>query len=85
MDDCIFETDEFEFDAQDFHYTIQVMLHNYLDPALKDGQTGIHLDIHPRPYPERQFRKEEYKGIYFENPLPEILNFCPSGSSRQPW
>merc|ERR1719204_13100 len=85
MRDCIFQTDEYEFDAQDFHYAIQVMLHDYLDPALKDGEIGVHLDIHPRPYPERPFRKEEYKGIYFENPLPEVLNFCPTGSSRQPW
>jgi len=74
--DCDFNFKEFTFDAQDFEYRVQVLPHDYLDPALKDGETGIHLDIYPRPFDS--FRKDEYSGLYFYNPNPHALGRCPS-------
>jgi len=74
---------EFQFDAQDFRYYVQVVRHDYADPGLKEGDLGFHLDIYPKPY-ERGFQKHKkhYKGLYFENPLPEVLPYCPGGSPR---
>jgi len=75
-EDCDFNFKEFTFDAQDFEYRVQVLPHDYLDPALKDGEAGVHLDIYPRPF--NSFRKEEYSGLYFHNPNPHALGRCPS-------
>jgi hypothetical protein len=74
---------EFQFDAQDFRYYVQVVRHDYADPGLKEGELGFHLDIYPKPY-HRGFNKHKkhYKGLYFENPLPEVLPYCPGGSPR---
>merc|ERR1719464_717271 len=68
---------EYAFDAQQFRYIIQVLPHDYLDPALKEGEHGVHLDIFPRPYSGFRERKHEYSGLYFSNPLPEQLEYCP--------
>jgi len=74
---------ELEFDAQDFRYYVQVVRHDYADAGLKEGDLGFHLDIYPKPY-QRGFQKHKkhYKGLYFENPLPEVLPYCPGGSPR---
>jgi len=74
---------EFEFDAQDFRYYVQVVRHDYADRGLKEGDLGFHLDIYPKPY-QRGFQKHKkhYRGLYFENPLPEVLPYCPGGSPR---
>jgi len=74
---------EFQFDAQDFRYYVQVVRHDYADAGLKEGELGFHLDIYPKPY-HRGFNKHKkhYKGLYFENPLPEVLPYCPGGSPR---
>jgi len=73
---------EFTFDAQQFRFVVQVLPHNYLDPALKAGEEGVHLDIFPRPYQGFTEQKHVYEGLYFSNPLPEILEYCPGGSQR---
>merc|ERR1719204_2501862 len=74
--ECEFILPQFGFDVQLFKYTVQILSHDYLDPALKDGETGVHLDIYPRPF--NSFRKEEYSGLYFYNPNPHVLGRCPS-------
>jgi len=79
---CPFTYEEFKFDAQQFQYTIQVLSHNYLDPALKDGESGIHLDIFPKPYDSFRYFRDGYTGLYFENPLPEQLEYCRGGSDQ---
>jgi len=66
---CTFFYKEFKFDAQDFEYVIQIHPHDYLDPALQEGESGFHLDIYPRPFDS--FEKNQYSGLYFHNPLPE--------------
>ena len=78
------------------------MSHDYLDAALKPGQTGVHLvhilvivltilfltqifaieDIYPKPYKTFSAIRDEYSGLYFENPLPEELEYCPGGSQH---
>jgi len=73
---------EYTFDAQQFKYIVQTLPHDYHDPALKEGEQGIHLDIFPRPYEGFQQHKGEYNGLYFANPLPQQLEFCPDGSQR---
>jgi len=73
---------EFEWDTQDFRYYAQILRHDYLDPALKEGELGYHLDVQPRPFASFQKRKKEYKGLFFENPLPDELEFCEGGSPR---
>jgi hypothetical protein len=82
--ECEFYHPHHEFDAQVFKYTVQVLHHDYLDPALKSGERGIHLDIYPEVYQSRMeaFAPEEYEGIYFDNPLPEELHHCPTNSRR---
>jgi len=77
-DDCQGEYIVTRFDAQDFAYLVQSGLrHNYLDPALKKGEYGTHMDIYPEPYNERfEARRQEYTGLYFHNPLPEELPTC---------
>lgn len=79
--ECDFSHPQTEFDAQVFRYYVQIQFHDYLDPALEYGQRGMHLDIFPVLYTKHKaaFRtqKSEYTGIYFENPLPEELDYCP--------
>jgi len=67
--ECTFFYKEFKFDAQDFEYVVQIHPHDYLDPALQEGEAGVHLDIYPRPFDS--FKKNQYSGLYFHNPLPE--------------
>jgi len=67
-DDCFFFYQEYKFDAQDFEYVVQLQPHDYLDPGLKEGEVGVHLDIFPRPFDD--FDKHAYRGLYFDNPLP---------------
>lgn len=83
MKDCIDEYKEFRFDAQDFSYTVHLLRHDYLDAALKKGEYGYHLDIYPQPYRSFAERKPKYTGLYFENPLPEELEYCAGGSPRE--
>jgi len=80
--DCIGEYTEFEFDAQDFRYFVQTLRHDYNDAALKFGEWGYHLDIYPRAYDGYVQNRRDYSGLYFENPLPEELEYCPDGSRR---
>jgi len=76
---------QYAFDAQIFRYTVQIMFHDYLDPALKEGERGIHLDIYPVVYKKRleQFVPDDCEGIYFDNPYPEELPYCPAESERR--
>jgi len=84
--DCQLMYKEFKFDAQNFEYTVQVLVHDYLDPALREGEFGKHLDIFPKPYEAFLSRKDGYSGLYFENPLPEELSYCEGGSpQRKDW
>jgi len=78
---CHFFFNEYRFDAQHFQYVVHVQSHNYLDPALKPGESGVHLDIFPRAY--LGFNPQhEYSGLYFTNPLPQDLKYCPVDSPR---
>jgi len=83
--ECEFSFHEYRFDAQIFMYGVQILFHDYLDPALQKGQRGVHLDIYPRLYEKRQqtFNAEEWDGIYFDNPLPQELAYCPGNSPRR--
>jgi len=75
-DKCTFFYKEIAFDAQEFEFVIQILPHLYEDPSLADGETGIHLDIYPNPYPG--FNYKEYDGLYFNNPIPETSGTCPA-------
>lgn len=81
--DCSGTYKEFVFDAQNFRYIVQPLLHDYLDPALKEGEVGHHLDIYPHPYNSFHAKKEGYTGLYFENPLPNETRYCAGGAARQ--
>jgi hypothetical protein len=83
--ECEFSFHEYRFDAQIFMYGVQILFHDYLDPALQKGQRGVHLDIYPRLYEKRKqtFNAEEWDGIYFVNPLPQELAYCPGNSPRR--
>merc|ERR1719210_588579 len=75
---------EWVFDAQEFRYTVHLLRHNYKDAGIPEGDLGYHLDIYPKPY-KRFFEDghfESYSGLFFENPLPEELEYCPGGSQR---
>jgi hypothetical protein len=72
-----------EFDAQNFRYAVHLLRHNYQDDGLLEGELGYHLDIYPRPYKSFESTREEYTGLYFENPLPEELEYCPGGSQAR--
>jgi len=80
-DDCIGEYMNVSFDAQDLYFDVHVgMRHDYAeDPALKNGELGFHMDIHPQPYVKRfTARLNDYTGLYFHNPLPQELPTCES-------
>jgi len=83
--ECEWNFKQYAFDAQIFRYTVQIMFHDYLDAALKEGERGIHLDIYPKVYEKRllEFHPSEYNGIYFDNPHPDQLHFCPVDSPRR--
>jgi len=72
--ECNFFYREYVFDAQQFEYVVQIQPHSYDDPSLKEGESGIHLDIYPHPYDG--FRSEAYDGVYFENPIPNESGQC---------
>jgi len=80
--ECHFSFEEFRFDAQHFEYTLQIKYHDYLDQGLTEGESGIHLDIFPKPYGSFSENKALYTGIYFENPFPDELQYCPGGSRQ---
>lgn len=80
--ECPFEFKEFKFDAQNFEYVVQTLAHDYFDPALKPGQMGVHLDIFVKPYRAFAQNKAQYTGLYFDNPLPEELEYCQGGSRQ---
>jgi len=71
-----------EFDAQSFRYAVHLLRHDYLDDGLPEGELGYHLDIYPKPYNSFESMKNEYTGLYFENPLPDELEYCPGGSEH---
>jgi len=73
-EECFMFFKEFAFDAQELEYIVQILGHDYLDPALKDGEHGVHLDIYPRPFPG--FQESGYKGLYFQNPIPFESGVC---------
>jgi len=80
--DCVDTFMEYAFDAQDFRYIVQILHHNYKDPALEDGEYGYHLDVKPQPYARFEQHRDGYSGLYFENPLPELDNYCVGGSKK---
>jgi len=83
--ECEWSFVQYAFDAQIFRYIVQIMHHDYLDAALKDGERGVHLDIYPKVYDNKMsgFIPNEYNGVYFDNPNPEELQFCPADSPRR--
>lgn len=81
--ECIDSYERFIFDVQSFKYIVQILRHDYRDPSLKDDELGYHLDIYPRPYRSFYDLQFEYEGLYFENPLPEELEFCQGGANRR--
>jgi len=78
---CEFSFPQTEFDAQVFRYYAQIHYHDYADPGLDNGLIGFHLDIYPVVYQKQKAdfhaQKDNYSGVYFANPLPEQLEFCP--------
>jgi len=82
--ECVGTYKEWMFDAQEFEYTVHLLRHDYKDNGIPEGDLGYHLDIYPRPY--KSFRKpghlDSYSGLFFENPLPEELEYCVGGSTR---
>jgi len=83
--DCMFTFEQYCFDAQVFLYTVHLMEHDYMDPALRPGEKGVHLDVYIEVYPKQKatFDPEQYEGLYFKNPLPFELEFCPGGSEQR--
>jgi len=81
--ECVINFKQFEFDALIFRFTVQIKMHDYLDPALSEGESGMHLDIFPELYTKHTLKVDEYEGVYFDNPLPEKLEYCPEGSPRR--
>jgi len=83
--ECYGTYKEWIFDAQEFQYTVHLLRHDYKDAGIPEGDLGYHLDIYPRPYKSfhNEGHKEQYSGLFFENPLPEELEFCPGGSARR--
>jgi hypothetical protein len=80
--ECLGTYKEWTFDAQEFHYTVQLLRHDYKDAGIPEGDLGYHLDIYPKPYTRFFEHIDSYSGLFFENPLPEELEYCPGGSSR---
>jgi hypothetical protein len=79
--ECLDSYMSFRFDAQEFQYFVHILRHDYKDPSLKEGELGYHLDIYPTPYDRfyHEGHKEKYTGLYFDNPLPEELEYCLGG------
>jgi len=82
--ECFETYKEWTFDVQEFHYTVQLLRHDYKDAGIPEGDLGYHLDIYPRPYKSfyREGHVDMYSGLFFENPLPEELEYCQGGSNR---
>jgi len=82
--ECLDTYKEWNFDAQEFYYTVQLLRHDYKDNGIAEGDLGWHLDIYPKPYKSfyREGHMERYSGLFFENPLPEELEYCQGGSNR---
>jgi len=81
--ECNGQYEDFRFDAQSFRFAAMLLRHDYLDPALKEGELGYHFDIYPATYTSFEEKRDGYTGLYFENPLPEELEYCPGGSPRR--
>jgi len=83
--ECEFTYDQFHFDAQFFKYVVHIHFHDYVDPALRDGERGLHLDVYPLLYDAQKakFNPLEFDGVYFKNPYPEELGYCPVNSARR--
>jgi len=80
--ECLDEFTLWEFDAQNFRFTVHLLRHDYLDAGLSEGELGYHLDIYPRPFKSFKKKRDGYTGLYFENPLPEELEYCAGGSKN---
>merc|ERR1712168_44116 len=48
--ECVEQYKQIIFDALDFHVEVQLLRHDYKDPALKGGELGYHLDVYPVAY-----------------------------------
>jgi len=82
--ECLGTYKEWVFDAQEFRYTVQLLRHDYKDSGIPENDLGWHLDIYPKPYSGffKPGHLESYSGLFFENPLPEVMEYCPGGASR---
>jgi hypothetical protein len=82
--ECVGTYKEWVFDAQEFRYTVHLLRHNYKDAGIPEGDLGWHLDIYPKPYQGffEPGHLESYSGLFFENPLPDELDYCVGGSAR---
>jgi len=83
--ECEFAFNQFHFDAQFFKFVVHIHFHDYDDPALKEGERGLHLDVYPLLYDAQKarFKPSEFDGVYFKNPYPEELGYCPANSARR--
>jgi hypothetical protein len=83
--ECTDRYKQLHFYALEFQFDVHLLLHDYKDPALKEGELGVHLDVYPIPF--RGFYKKDhidrYTGLYFENPLPEQLDYCVGDTKRR--
>jgi len=82
--ECLGTYKEWIFDAQEFRYTVHLLRHDYKDNGIPEGDLGWHLDIYPKPYSGfyKAGHMDSYSGLFFENPLPQELEYCEGGSPR---
>jgi len=82
--ECFGTYKEWIFDAQEFRYTVHLLRHDYKDNGIAEGDLGWHLDIYPKPYSGfyKAGHMDSYSGLFFENPLPQELEYCEGGSPR---
>lgn len=80
--ECVDEFKLWEFDAQNFRYAVHLLRHDYDDAGLAEGELGYHLDVYPKPFKNFEKKRAGYTGLYFENPLPEELEYCVGGSKH---
>jgi hypothetical protein len=82
--ECLGTYKEWIFDAQEFRYTVHLLRHDYKDNGIAEGDLGWHLDIYPKPYSGfyKAGHMDSYSGLFFENPLPQELEYCEGGSPR---
>jgi hypothetical protein len=82
--ECLGTYKEWIFDAQEFRYTVHLLRHDYKDNGIAEGDLGWHLDIYPKPYSGfyKAGHMDSYSGLFFENPMPQELEYCEGGSPR---